>query len=149
MIKFDTEATGKRGRASWPLTKRLSGKFEIDEASGCWNWVAAAGTQGRGLIRIGGRNYSAYRIVYALHKGPFDDRLVLDHKCKNPRCVNPDHMEPVTQQVNVQRGNLVKDHCPQGHPYSGDNLYVTPSGHRQCRACRRAHDRLSKARKSK
>jgi hypothetical protein len=27
-------------------------------------------------------------------------------------------------------------HCPQGHPYSGHNLYVQPSnGGRKCRAC--------------
>lgn len=32
--------------------------------------------------------------------------------------------------------NARKTHCPQGHPYAGDNLYVQPNGDRKCRACR-------------
>lgn len=33
--------------------------------------------------------------------------------------------------------NAAKTHCPQGHPYAGDNLYISPQGYRQCRACGR------------
>lgn len=67
-------------------------------------------------------------------------------------CVNPDHLEPVTQSENLLRaegvgkGNTRKTHCPQGHPYSGDNLYLAPSRpNRMCRACRRQSKMKGKA----
>lgn len=39
-------------------------------------------------------------------------------------------------------------HCPQGHPYSGDNLYIVPStGGRMCKQCKRDQSRESDRRK--
>ncbi len=57
-------------------------------------------------------------------------------------CINPEHLEAVTQKENILRGigapavNARKTHCPRGHPFDGDNLYVKPNGDRQCRICR-------------
>ena len=45
----------------------------------------------------------AHRLVYETLVGPIPDGLVLDHLCKNVQCVNPDHLEPVTQAVNLDR----------------------------------------------
>lgn len=40
----------------------------------------------------------------------------------------------------AERGPIPpKTHCKNGHPLSGDNLHVTPEGHRRCRACKREH----------
>lgn len=73
--------------------------------------------------------------------GPIPEGMDLDHTCRNRGCVNPEHLEPVTTQVNTLRGigptaeNARKTHCKHGHPLEGDNLYVDPEGKRKCRAC--------------
>lgn len=86
----------------------------------------------------------AHRVAWELLVGPIPEDLELDHLCKNPRCVNPNHLEPVTHAENCRRGdgfggrNAKKTECDAGHPLSGPNLYVDPKGRRQCRACRAA-----------
>jgi DNA-binding XRE family transcriptional regulator len=85
----------------------------------------------------------AHRYSYELHKGLIPDGLTIDHLCKIRHCVNPQHLEVVTYQENNHRGNGMSGchfratHCPKGHPYSGDNLYVRPDGKgRGCKICR-------------
>jgi hypothetical protein len=109
-------------------------------ADDCWNWTGCLNDKGYGLISFGGRNYRAHRIVWELFNGPFPRGLEADHLCRNRRCVNPAHIEPVTHQENMRRGNggahfAAKTHCPQGHPYAGDNLYTRSDGARVCKAC--------------
>lgn len=75
-------------------------------------------------------------------KGVIPEGKILDHKCRTRCCVNPNHLEPVTYKENSQRGltginKSSKTHCPKGHLYSGDNLYIKPNGGRDCKACRR------------
>lgn len=81
----------------------------------------------------------AHRASYEAFVGPLG-ALYIDHLCKTPACVNPAHMEPVTNSENVRRGNAglrnrLKTHCPHGHPYAGENLIVTNRGERVCKAC--------------
>ncbi len=70
---------------------------------GCWIWTGATGRHGYGGVKVGGRNMVAHRAVYLLIRGEIPAGLVLDHLCNVKRCVNPDHLEPVTQAVNMQR----------------------------------------------
>lgn len=59
-----------------------------------------------------------------------------DHACRNRQCVNPVHLRVVSSSQNNQaRPDRRVTHCPQGHPYFGDNLYVY-DGRRYCKACR-------------
>ena len=119
----------------------------------CWVWVASLNSAGYGMMSIGSRTDNskrpalAHRIAYELFRGPIPSGLVLDHLCRNRYCVNPDHLELVAPFENVMRGsapeilanrNLFKTHCPQGHPYSGKNLYRRPDGSRGCKACNAA-----------
>ena len=68
---------------------------------------------------------SAHHFSYILHRGSIPSGLNLDHKCRTRCCVNPDHLEPVTQSENLRRGdmgrhgsshrNARKTHCKNGH----------------------------------
>lgn len=78
----------------------------------CWQWIGAiCGAPrgpGYGHLNIGGRPVMAHRYAYEQSIGPIPDGLVLDHRCRNQHCVNPAHLEPVTQRENVHRGLLLK-----------------------------------------
>lgn len=148
--------SGKKQRAKALADRRARGiparrpsrewweKIERSE-SGCWLWTGQVDAAGYG--RWGARTTGsrlAHRRVYELVVGRIPVGLVLDHLCRVRHCVNPEHLEPVTQRENLRRGNgwaglqARKTHCPSGHPYEGDNLLVDGRGHRQCRECRRA-----------
>lgn len=111
----------------------------------CWLWKGAKDRYGYGLFHVGSRKDGtrrkvlAHRFAYELMVGPIPDGLEIDHKFRNRACQNPTHMELVTGAENSRRGAwATKTHCPQGHPYSGDNLYLDSHGWRYCRICRRA-----------
>lgn len=107
----------------------------------CWLWTGYVTPENRGVINFKEGKKFAYRLGYELLVGPIPEGLTLDHLCVNPRCVNPDHLEPVTGGENSLRGsgpaanNKRKTHCHKGHPLSGENLYNKPGGRRQCRRC--------------
>lgn len=119
-------------------------KVKENRGNGCWEWQNAL-AHGYGCFAP--KQFvmlRAHRVAYELLVGSIPEGLVLDHLCRNPCCVNPAHLEPVTQGENCRRGegfagrNIRKTECKAGHPLSGTNLYVDPKGRRQCRACRAA-----------
>lgn len=122
-------------------------KIQRDPVTGCWLWTAALQNKGYGRVRIGDREFLAHRAAYLLYVGPIPEGLTLDHLCRTPRCVNPEHLEPVTQRENNLRGtgasavNAVKTHCLRGHEFTSENTYVRPGGQRMCRVCRRIRER--------
>lgn len=125
--------------------------------SGCWLWTGICDIDGYGKINIRHRQRKAHRVAYEEVVGPIPIGLELDHLCRVRCCVNPKHLEPVTHLENMRRavwpekrgpngwdiGSLwrSKENCPQGHSYSGDNLYISPpnkrepNGARHCRIC--------------
>ena len=114
----------------------------VASPNGCWIWQAAIKSDGYGVFWVNGRTVRAHRFAYEMFVGPIPDGLQTDHLCRNRNCVNPAHLEPVTNQENFRRGEggkhkRDKTHCPQGHPYAGENLYVKPNGYRECRICQR------------
>ncbi len=135
-----------------------------------WQHQITKAGYGRATIPGGGGQEYAHRLAWEAENGPIPDGLEIDHLCHGAdetcpggfgcphrRCVNSEHMEPVTSRVNSQRGlagasgrahQLAKTHCPKGHPYSGENLYVTPEGKRGCKTCRRDQLRASRARRA-
>lgn len=121
--------------------RRFFTKFRVGDE--CWEWTGTK-TRGYGYFYLRSRNVRAHRVSYEYFVGPIPAGLTLDHLCRNPACVRPDHLEPVTQQENLLRGDTLtarsasKTHCPQGHPYQGDNLVVyEQEGRRRCRECQR------------
>ncbi len=84
-------------------------KFVSPQPTGCWHWTGAKTDKGYGRFYLNG-NKHAHRISYELLIGPIPNGLVIDHLCRNPSCVNPAHLEPVTHVENVKRG----DHVAKG-----------------------------------
>jgi hypothetical protein len=111
--------------------------------SGCWLWVGPINYAGYAVMEVNGRQVRGARFAFEMFKGKIPDGLTIDHLCRVRCCVNPDHLEAVPIRVNILRGenppakNGRKTHCNQGHPLSGENLYIAPSGKRFCRICRR------------
>ncbi|WDZ87225.1 HNH endonuclease signature motif containing protein [Micromonospora cathayae] len=135
---------------------------QVDTTGGpdaCWLWRGDLTTDG--YARFGKQNDPAHRVAYELMVRPVPDGLVVDHLCHNAdqscpggtgcvhrRCVNPAHLEAVTQRDNLLRSphtapnrNAAKTHCPRGHEYSPENTYSrrTAKGRarRECKTCRR------------
>lgn len=116
--------------------------------SGCWLWMGSVfQNSGYGRIKVSGRTMVAHRFAYEVLRGPIPGGLTLDHLCRVRRCVNPDHLEPVTPRVNVLRGETItarnagKTQCDRGHPLAGANLFVRKDGRRRCRECERRSQR--------
>lgn len=117
-------------------------EFVGEMGDDCWDWEGELSHNGYGRYTYGYVGYS--RQTQAAHRWAFqqfvrllDDEESLDHLCENRRCVNPDHLEPVSVAENNRRAKAKLTECKHGHPLSGDNLYVTPNGRRNCKTCRR------------
>lgn len=149
---FDASDVGLVGRKGLPTHReRFWAAVDRTGPGGCWSWAAGkVGGGGYGQFALWPRLLRAHRVAYELLIGPIPDGLVLDHLCRNHACVNPAHLEPVTDKVNVLRGvgpaavNSVKTHCPHGHILAGENLYEHPSNkQRVCLECRRRNQMTS------
>ena len=124
-----------------------------EAATQCIPWEAGCDFYGYGRTTINGRRTRAHRLMWELINGPIPDGMFVLHSCDNPPCVNPLHLRVGTHVDNMAdvrdrgRGRNVhmgKTHCPQGHPYAGDNLYVH-RGKRYCRTCVRSRSRAYQA----
>ena len=121
---------------NWAVNRRLWRNSHRIE-NGCIIWDGPLTPKGYGQLHVQGQNWRAHRLAYTVNKGPIPKGLTIDHLCRTRSCINPHHLDPVTQLENVRRGlnGRSKTHCPKKHPYSGDNL-IKRNGHRECRSCR-------------
>ncbi len=115
--------------------------WKVNEESNCWEWVAGTSKNGYPVISYKNRTATGHRVVYEIAKGTIPNGLCLDHLCRNKKCVNPDHLEAVTQRENILRGsgaaalNSKKTHCHRGHRLLLDNLGINADGGRRCKKC--------------
>ena len=123
-------------------TRRRFMSHAMPETNGCWRWTACADQKGYGAIRLNGCSLGAHRVAWVLFRGQIPDGLTIDHLCRNHWCLNPEHLEPVTNRVNILRGNGMGAQyaratcCKRGHKKTPENTYTAPRGTRECRVCK-------------
>ena len=119
---------------------RFDAKYDIRE-DGCWIWTASTATNGYGCFWDGVKLVRAHRWSYENSVGPIPAELQLDHLCRVRACVNPDHLEPVTNGENQVRRYLWERSqavpmCRSGkHPLVGSALHFDVRGKSRCRTC--------------
>lgn len=91
-----------------PLALRIAERSVLRE-NGCVEWVGSTDGHGYGQINYRRRVLKAYRVSFELARGPVPAGLELDHLCRNPLCINPDHLEPVTHAENMRRMRATKE----------------------------------------
>jgi HNH endonuclease len=142
--------------------ERFWEKVDKGDPRECWAWTAGLSAgYGQFIEMRDGRGHpsAAHRVAWELLIGPIPDGLDLDHlchtrdtscpggdDCPHRRCVNPAHLEPVSNEENIRRGmcpsavNSRKTHCtPGNHEFTPENTYHPPKQPhtRQCRQCSR------------
>ncbi len=128
------------------------------QEGGCWIWQAGEPGSGYGQLTVGSdKGLRAHRLVYANLAEALIPGLVLHHICGVRRCVNPQHLVQLTRRSHIllepqgaSEANRRKTHCPNGHPYSGENVFSKPSdnGRRRCRTCTRESQRSYRSAKA-
>jgi hypothetical protein len=120
----------------------------VDEA-GCWLWQRYRHADGYGQVTVPGAGHrQVHRVVYEHLVGPIPAGLHIDHLCRVRACCRPDHLEPVTNQVNLLRGATVnaeyasRTHCPEGHELAPGNLVPSQlrRRRRKCATCQKQRE---------
>lgn len=132
------------------LQRRVKERMVIEDrghSTPCW--ISHRATQGNGYTKIGylGQTLLTHRVAYAVYVATIPAGLVIDHLCRQRACCNPAHLEAVTNQVNLLRGEgfvaeqARRTHCSRGHELTGHNIYRRPGddSKRECRTCRNTY----------
>ena len=143
----------RNGPVQWRVWKY------VNVTEDCWEWTGALSRDGYGKISDEATTRQAHRLVYEILMGPIPESLVIDHLCRNRRCVNPLHMEVVDALENTRRGVTaradggVRMYCRSGHELTEANVYREPKrpAIRRCRKCKvlRYREKVQRLRETK
>lgn len=141
------------------LSEKFWSKVEIIPFHECWEWVGGCFQSGYGMCsaartKNGRKVWLAHRLSLSLHGTKLINGLVVDHKCRNKKCVRPEHLRQVSIAINSTENSLSfsaknknKTHCPNGHLYShictNKNNQNNGRPVRLCRICIRKQHRES------
>jgi len=124
------------------------------QENGCWHWLGSKWPDGYGRVYLDQIAKPAHKVLYELVNGRIPDGMVTDHLCHTKdkscpsgrlcdhrKCVNPKHLEIVTNGENVMRGNGLsalnakKTVCSRGHEFGEQTSYYQSLGRRRCNTC--------------
>lgn len=133
------------GRSAISLEARFWEKVDKRGPDECWPWRASRYRTGYGRFGVGPASSrvqtSAHRVAFDLANGPIPEGLVVDHICAVRECVNPRHLQVLTNAANILRGtgptavNARKTSCMRGHAFDDTNTGRNTFGNRFCRTC--------------
>lgn len=132
-----------------PAIDRLRSRLAVNAETGCHEWSGYVEAKGYARLRDeNGKRRLVHRLAYEAAVGPIPPGLTIDHLCRNKRCCNPAHLEPVTRAENTRRGNQFtmgrrSPTCRRGHPFTPDNTVMQKPG-RTCRTCKQERERRTK-----
>lgn len=96
------------GHEKYWLEVPPSHAYRLDEKTGCWVWTGHTDKGGYAVTTFRGKGGVVHRFVYEHHQGPIPAGMTIDHLCRNPSCINPDHMEAVSMRENLRRSSRIK-----------------------------------------
>jgi len=138
--------------------EKLPARFwsKVRKTDQCWFWTASKiGNRGYGKYWHDGKLKLAHVVSFEAHHGPVPTGLVVDHICNVRECVNPNHLQAITQRDNARRGagfsglNSRKTHCAKGHELTDENVKIVKRVdgiRRKCRECDRQEKRNARRR---
>jgi hypothetical protein len=134
--------------------KKIWAKLQV--SGFCWHYGDYK-HKNHATVYFAGRRIGVHKVVYEYLVGLVPEGYKLDHVCRNKRCVNPDHLEPVTHSENIKRAwkystkqgfegagkrSKVSTHCRKGHNLSDVGVLLSKRANgterKKCRACQ--HD---------
>lgn len=127
-----------------PIEERFM-RYVQKAASGCWEWTGRLQKNGYSTFYCNGKIVRGHRWSYEHFIAPIPQGKEIDHLCRNRKCVNPAHLEPVTRKENRRRA--MRSHCVNGHAFTPENIYMH-DGKRYCREYRRIRVRAYQRRKA-
>lgn len=153
----------------WTPEERFVKLHEVGDPEDCWEWQGPISSPGYAVLNLGKRHVPegvrpwvyAHRYSWEFYMGPIPEGLQVDHVCFNKRCVNPNHLDPVTPRENTRRAKHLalatqaqnfahlafRTHCPNGHELTVENTwYRGDSKTKRCRTCKREQTTACKRR---
>jgi len=99
--EITAKLAAKYERTMQKRTAQIRQRSKVVE-SGCWEWQGALTPDGYGHVAWLDISQLAHRCSYTLLVGPIPEGLQIDHMCRNRKCVNPDHLQAVTAELNLE-----------------------------------------------